>query len=102
MCTKIPSQRTGEHACFCLYVEAQKAARSVVVALRVVVCRVAGGSYMCCSYGFVAEGSYMCCSCGFAVTELMGKPPTPASLTVLGPDVRLVGGRTVTEPEVSR
>ena len=43
MCTKIPSQRTGEHACFCLYVEAQKAARSVVVALRVVVCRVAGG-----------------------------------------------------------
>ena len=77
---------------------------------------------MCCSYGFGAEGSYMCCSCGFAVTELMGKPqrrgdraaqlrsalrpqshkPTPASLTVLGPDVRLVGGRPVTEPEASR
>ena len=71
---KYPVNALGSMHVFCLYVEAQKAARSVEVALRVVVCRVAGGSYMCCSYGFVAEGSYMCCSCGFAVTELMGSP----------------------------
>ena len=93
MCTKIPSQRTGEHACFCLYVEAQKAARSVVVALRVVVCRVAGASYMCCSYGFVAEGSYMCCSCGFAVTELMGKPPATGGSSCARPSGSLGAGR---------